>query len=76
MNNNKVYFEIDNCCGCPYHYKEQIYTPDPFEHETGVFCSQVNDNESYNKRHKLVAADDWNVEKYSQIPDWCPMLKK
>ena len=75
MGNNKVCFEIDNCRDCRYHYKEHIYTPDPWEHETGLYCSKVEDKKSYNGKHKLVAADDWDVEKYSQIPDWCPRLK-
>ena len=43
------------------------------EHEYGVYCSKVEDNNSYNGRNKLVAADDWDVEKYSQVPDWCPI---
>lgn len=76
MGNNKIRFEIDNCRDCRYHYKEHIYTPDPWEHETGLYCSKVEDGSSYNKKHKLVAADDWDVEKYSQIPDWCPLLKE
>lgn len=40
---NKVCFEIDNCCDCPYHYTERVYTPDPWEHETGVYCSKLED---------------------------------
>lgn len=72
---NKVTFEITNCCNCPNHYVEHIYTPDPWEHEEGVYCSKVLDSDSYNHKHKLVCADDWNVEKYADIPDWCPLLK-
>lgn len=75
MENNKVCFEIDNCCDCRYCYKEPIYTPDPWEHEIGAYCSKVEDKSSYNRRHKLIAADDWNLEKYTLIPDWCPRLK-
>ena len=70
---NKVCFEIDNCCDCPYHYKETIYTPDSWDHFIGVYCSKIEDKKSYNKQHKLVAEDDWDVRKYSQIPDWCPI---
>lgn len=73
---NKVCFEIDNCCDCPNHYKEKIYTPDPWEHETGVYCSKVEDKNSYNKQHKLIVADEWDVKKWSQIPDWCPLLSQ
>lgn len=70
---NKVCFEIDNCCDCPNHYIERIYTADSFEHEEGLYCSKVDDKNSYNKKHKLVVADDWDVRKSSQIPDWCPI---
>lgn len=76
MGYNKVYIEIANCCDCPYHYKEQIYTSDWFEHEMGVYCSKVADDKSYNKQHKLVAADDWNIREYTQVPDWCPIILK
>lgn len=70
---NKVCFEIDNCCDCLHHYTERVYTPDSWEHETGVYCSKVEDKNSYNKQHKLVVADEWDVRKWSQIPDWCPI---
>ena len=50
---NKVTFEIDNCCDCPHSYTEMIYTPDPFEHEEGIYCSKVEDKNSYNKKNKL-----------------------
>jgi hypothetical protein len=71
---NKVCFEIDNCCQCPHHYQERIWTPDSWEHDYGVYCSKVEDKKSYNKKHKLVAEDEWDVEKYSKIPNWCPLL--
>ena len=70
---NKVIFEIDNCCKCPHSYQERVYTPDPFEFETGVYCSNVEDKNSYNKKHRLVVADE-DVEYWAQIPDWCPLL--
>ena len=70
---NRACLYIENCCDCPYSYKENILTADPFEHEYGVYCSKVEDNNSYNGRNKLVAADDWDVKKYSQVPDWCPI---
>lgn len=75
VNMNKVSFEIDNCCDCPYSYTEKVYTPDPFEHEEGIFCSRVEDQNSYNKKNKLIVADEWDIRKWSQIPDWCPLLK-
>ena len=70
---NKVCLEITNCCDCPYHYIERIYTPDPFECESGVFCSKSEDKRSCNKKHKLVVADDGDLRLWSQIPDWCPI---
>ena len=72
---NKVTFEIDNCCDCPNSYQERVYTPDPFELETGCYCSKVEDKHSYNKKHKLVAADE-DVREWAQIPDWCPLLRE
>ena len=75
-NGEKRTARIDNCCDCPNHYKEKIYTPDPWEHETGVYCSKVEDKNSYNKQHKLIVADEWDVKKWSQIPDWCPLLSQ
>lgn len=71
---NKVYFEIYNCCKCPYSYQERIYVPDSFEIEFGCYCSKVEDKNSDNKKHKLVVADE-NVGRWAFIPDWCPLLK-
>lgn len=72
---NKVYFEIGNCCKCPYSYKERVHTPDWFEMEIGCYCSKVPDDNSENGKHKLVVADE-NVEKWAYIPDWCPLLSE
>ena len=72
---NKVVFEITNCCCCPYHYVEPIYTPDPWEHEEAVYCSKTIDEET-DTGNKIVCADGWNLDKYADIPDWCPLLKK
>ena len=73
---NKICLEINNCCDCPYHYIERVYTPDPWDHDEGVFCSKVKDVSSENRKHKMVASDGWNLRKWSQIPDWCPLLNK
>lgn len=72
---NKIVFEIDNCCRCPNSYQERVYTPDSFEMEFGCYCSKVEDKNSYNKRNKLVVADE-DVERWANIPDWCPLLCK
>lgn len=71
---NEICVKITNCCDCSNHYIERIYTPDPFEFEQGVYCSKIEDKESYNKKHKLVVADDRDVRKWSHIPNWCPLL--
>lgn len=74
---NKINFEISNCCDCPYHYKEQIYTTDPWEYVIGVYCSRMIDGVSVNKEHRLVCSDEiLNVRKLAEIPDWCPMLNR
>ena len=65
---NEVKFIINNCMKCPYHYVEKIYTSDSFEHEEGCYCKIKN--------NKLVVADDWDLEKWAEIPDWCPLIGK
>ena len=70
---NKVCFYIENCCDCPYSYIEDILGADSFDHDKAVYCSKVEDRNSYNKEHRMIAADDWDVRKYCQIPDWCPI---
>ena len=73
MNKAVIHYEIDNCCQCPHSYQEQVHTPDPFELEVGCYCSKTPDKTSYNKKHRLVAADE-NIERWALIPDWCPLL--
>lgn len=77
---NVLNVNIDNCMDCKNHYVDRILTADSFEHEEGVYCKLCPDT-SYGKfgqngRHRLVCSDDWNVRKYSQIPDWCPLLTR
>lgn len=59
---------IDNCMDCEFHTVERIWTPDSWDHEYGCYCTKYN--------NKLVNSDDWDLRKYTQIPNWCPMLKK
>ena len=59
---------IDNCLSCEHHFVQRIWTPDSWEHEYGCYCEKKN--------NKLVGSDDWHLEKYTDIPDWCPMLNK
>ena len=63
---NTYSIEINNCCKCPHHYQEIVF---------GCYCSKVEDKCSYNKKHKLVVADE-DVERWAEIPNWCPMLSK
>lgn len=72
---NIVNMRIENCCDCPKSYCEKIYTPDPFEHEEGLFCSKVPDTNSYNRKNKMIVSDEWDVKRYATIPDWCPLLE-
>lgn len=72
---NRVSFSINNCCDCPFSHEERVYTPDPFEHEFGVYCTKVPDSSSYNGKYKLVVADE-DVREWAKIPNWCPLLKK
>lgn len=73
---NKVKFVITNCMDCYYSYTERIYTPDSFEIEIGCYCEKIEDKESYNKKHKLIVADDKDLRYWTKIPDWCPYCNK
>ena len=71
---NKLYIVIDVqndfVSGSLGSEKAQEVTP-----KIADFLSKVKDKNSYNEKHKLVTSDEWDVRKWSQIPDWCPMLK-
>lgn len=78
MREVKILITIDNCCDCPNSHEEHIYTPDPFEHETGLYCRLIKETNKYHGAitdDKLIVADEWDIRKYAQIPEWCPMLK-
>lgn len=76
---NTITINITNCLDCSNCYTNKIYTADPFEHETGAYCSKVNDTDTNgfgkNGKHKLINFDDWDLRKYTQIPNWCPLLE-
>lgn len=63
---------IDNCLDCDCCKVRPIYTPDSWDHEEGAYCKEVIEN----GKEKLIVADDWDLRKYSKIPDWCPKLIK
>lgn len=72
-----VTFKIENCLDCPHCYTDRILTADSFEHEVGAYCKLIEDK-SYgsfgkNGAHKMIGFDDWNLRKYTAIPDWCPL---
>lgn len=70
--------EVENCTNCPCSEQHQIMTPDSFEHDTGVFCSEVEDDEetyTYDGAitKKLIFGYEWPSEiEGRKIPDWCP----
>ena len=81
----KITFEVENCADCPFHERHQIYTPDSFEREFGIYCSQTEEpnQEEWTKHSydgeiskRLVACDDKNPKKYAKVPDWCPFILK
>lgn len=77
---NEVTFKIDNCLQCRDCYTARIYTSDSFEHEEGAYCKLMPDSSTdgfgKNGQHRLIGFDDWHLEKYTQIPNWCPRLGK
>lgn len=75
---NEVIVRIDNCLKCINCYTAPILTTDSFEHEEGAYCKLVSDRSTSgfgkNGQHKLIGSDDWHLENYTQIPNWCPLL--
>lgn len=82
MRKAKITFEVDNCLNCPYCEKHQLMTPDSFEHEVGAFCSQTEAiskewvHETYDGiiSKRMIGCDDWHLEQYTKVPDWCPFI--
>ena len=80
----KIEFEVDNCTKCPFHEKHQVYTPDSFEHEVGIYCAITDDTHDSRERHtydgeiqkRLVTSDNWHPEEDAETPGWCPFLLK
>lgn len=75
---------VTNCSQCRHHIIRQIWTQDWFEHEEGLYCTLVEDCSDSWARHtsggptnyRLVISDDWDVRRYADVPDWCPLLPK
>lgn len=73
---------VENCINCPCSEQHQMVAPDSFEHNTGVFCSKVEDSELERYTYdgiitkKLVFSYEWPSEiEGHKIPDWCPYKK-
>lgn len=78
---NIATIKIDNCLNCPHHFVDRIWTADSFEHESGCFCMLVREDdmvkkEFHRQEQKMVGCDDWHLERYTKVPDWCPLIKK
>lgn len=63
---------IDNCLDCDNCTVKQILTPDPFEHEEGAYCTLIKEDD----KPRLISMDDWDLRKYTSIPNWCPKILK
>ena len=73
----KIALEIENCTECPFHERHQVWTPDSFDHEYGIYCSRaerLEDAASGKTSKRLVVADEWDPGKYAEVPSWCPFI--
>lgn len=61
---------IDNCLDCNSCFVDRILTADSWDHEEGAYCKEVLKN----GKPRLIASDDWDLRKWSKVPDWCPKL--
>ncbi len=72
--------DVENCFQCPFHEEHRILTPDSFEHEFGIYCSEVDDDTDCWKRRtydgevnkRLIANGEFLRERDAAVPDWCP----
>lgn len=85
---NQATLTLTNCLDCPHH--EIIADPDPYDSfcsdDEAVICKLTpNENKdlkaawrSRRQDYKLVtsACRPYRIREESQIPDWCPLLKK
>ena len=63
---------IDNCLDCNSCFVDRILTADSWDHEEGAYCKE----DLKNGKPRLIASDDWDLRKWSKVPDWCPKLIK
>ncbi|RHU02295.1 hypothetical protein DW711_10245 [Ruminococcus sp. AM27-16] len=63
---------IDNCLDCNSCLVDRILTADSWDHEVGAYCKEVLKN----GKPRLIVSDDWDLRKWSKVPDWCPNLIK
>lgn len=74
---------IDNCSQCKYHIIEQLYSPDWFDCDLGIFCTKTEDPDAMGHttangwtKYRLVASDEYSPRPKADIPDWCPRLHR
>ncbi|HAU88209.1 MAG TPA: hypothetical protein DCW90_22860 [Lachnospiraceae bacterium] len=63
---------IDNCLDCNSCTVDRILTADSWDHEEGAYCKEVLKN----GKPRFIVSDDWDLRKWSKVPDWCPNLLK
>ena len=73
---------FDKCIDCPFSEQHRIATPDSFELEFGLYCSEVEDGGGdLNQRtldgliNKKVIATGNELDD-AKVPEWCPHLVK
>lgn len=81
--NNCIQIDVTKCIDCPYHETDGLYTPDPFEHETVLYCTKTfKPHDSimcYGMRtsgpilYRVIDIDD-HCNFDENIPDWCPFV--
>ena len=68
---NKANLEINNCTNCPFH--KVLPDPDPNDwfnyDDIKVVCIKA-------QKEITCACRPYNIKKESEIPDWCPLIKK
>lgn len=77
---NEVSVKFTQCKDCNHSHVEAILTADSFEHESGIYCGKCKEPRPeerwgvHSTDDRLIASDEWDPRKYSDIPDWCPLL--
>ena len=68
MDNFRFYTKIiSNCFDCKSCTIKSMSDPVSMEYEEGVYCIEAN---------KLIGSNDWYLERYTRIPEWCPFISE